>query len=78
VLNKLLAADSRVLKDPAPFVALGELADSSVNFTVRAWVQSVDYWDVFFDMQEKVKLAFDENKLSIPYPQTDVHVHQVN
>ncbi len=74
VLTQLLADDPRVLNDPAPFVALGELADSSVNFTVRAWVNSVDYWDVYFDMMEKVKQAFDANKLSIPYPQQDVHL----
>ncbi len=76
VLNKLLENDPRVLKDPAPFVALSELADSSVNFTVRAWVNSADYWDLYFDLPEKVKLAFDANKLSIPYPQQDVHLYQ--
>jgi len=76
VLNQLLAEDDRVLKDPAPFVALGELADSSVNFTVRAWVNAADYWGLHFDLQEKVKLTFDANNLSIPFPQTDVHVHQ--
>lgn len=76
VLNQLLAEDDRVLKDPAPFVALGELADSSVNFTVRAWVNAADYWGLHFDLQEKVKLAFDANNLSIPYPQQDVHLHQ--
>jgi small conductance mechanosensitive channel len=76
VLYQLLADDPRVLKDPAPFVALSELADSSVNFTVRAWVKTEDYWDVFFDIPEKVKLSFDANKLSIPYPQQDVHVFQ--
>lgn len=76
VLNQLLAEDDRVLKDPAPFVALGELADSSVNFTVRAWVNAADYWGLHFDLQEKVKISFDANNLSIPFPQTDVHVHQ--
>ncbi len=66
-------ADERVLKDPAPFVAVGELADSSVNFTVRLWVNSSDYWGVYFDTIEKVKLTFDEKGISIPYPQMDVH-----
>ncbi len=76
VLKQLLADDPRILKTPEPFVALGELADSSVNFTVRAWVKAENYWDVHFDMQEKVKLSFDANKLSIPYPQQDVHLFQ--
>jgi small conductance mechanosensitive channel len=69
VLEKLTEEDDRILKDPAPQVVVGELADSSVNFTVRAWVNSEDYWGVFFDMQEKVKLTFDKEKISIPYPQ---------
>ena len=76
VLNQLLNEDQRVLQDPAPMVALNELADSSVNFVVRAWVNAADYWDLYFEMTEKVKLAFDKNELSIPYPQTDVHLHQ--
>jgi len=52
---------------------VGELADSSVNFNVRPWVKSGDYWDVKFDLTEKVKLAFDDNNISIPYPQMDIH-----
>lgn len=76
LLTKLFTEDSRVLKDPEPFVALGELADSSVNFTVRAWVNADDYWGLHFDMHEKVKLAFDANQISIPYPQQDIHLHQ--
>ena len=72
-LMDIMLADERVLRDPAPFVAVGELADSSVNFVFRAWVQSADYWDVYFDMLEKVKLTFDEKGISIPYPQMDVH-----
>ena len=78
ILGKLLQDDARVLDDPEPFIAVSELADSSVNFAVRAWVDSADYWGLFFDMQEKVKLAFDENGISIPFPQTDVHLHKVN
>lgn len=76
ILEKLVAEDARILKDPAPVVALSELADNSVNFIVRPWVNSADYWDVYWSMNEKVKLAFDEAGISIPYPQMDVHVHQ--
>jgi len=72
-LMDMMMNDDRVLKDPAPFVAVSELADSSVNFTTRAWVKSADYWDVYFEQIEKVKLVFDEKGISIPYPQMDVH-----
>jgi len=65
--------DERVLSEPAPFVAVGELGDSSVNFTVRFWVNTPDYWAVHFDTIEKVKLTFDEKGISIPYPQMDIH-----
>ncbi len=65
-----------VLKDPAPFVAISELADSSVNFTTRLWVNAADYWTVFFAMNENVKKSFDANNISIPFPQTDVHLFQ--
>ncbi len=74
ILSGIIARDPRVLKDPEPSVAVAELADSSVNFTVRAWCQPGDYWNLFFDILEKVKLTFDENNISIPYPQTDVHL----
>ena len=73
-LLEIINADSRVLKDPAPFVAVGELGDNSVNFTFRAWVETADYWDVHFAMIEKVKLTFDEKGISFPYPQMDVHL----
>ncbi len=73
VLGDIINKDERVLKEPAPLVAVSELADSSVNFTVRAWVKSADYWGVYFDVMEKVKLTFDEKGISIPYPQLDVH-----
>lgn len=76
VLDALIAADERILKDPAPFVAVSELADSSVNFVVRTWVESANYWGVFFDMTENVKKAFDKEGVSIPFPQTDVHLFQ--
>jgi len=74
VIEKVLASDERVLQDPAATVAVSELGDSSVNFVVRPWVQAADYWDVYFDMTEKVKLALDKNGISIPYPQHDIHM----
>jgi len=78
VLTRLINEDSRILKDPAPTVAVMELADSSVNFAVRPWVNTPDYWAVFFDFTEKVKMTFDQEGISIPFPQQDVHMHQVN
>ena len=77
-LQDIMNKDSRILKDPAPFVAVGELADSSVNFTVRVWVKSAAYWAVHFDTIEEVKLTFDKQGISIPYPQLDVHTDKVN
>ncbi len=74
-IKELCDADERILKDPALFIALSELADSSVNFTVRAWVNSADYWDVFFSMNEKIYKTFNQKGISIPFPQMDVHVH---
>ena len=76
VLEEILAQDDRVLKDPAPTVAVGELGDSSINFVVRPWVKTADYWKVLWDLTEAVKLKFDAQKISIPYPQRDIHVHQ--
>ena len=73
-LMEIMKADKRVLTEPAPFVAVSELGDSSVNFVFRAWVETADYWDVYFDMLETVKLTFDEKGISIPYPQMDVHM----
>ena len=73
ILNRILSEDERVLKDPEPLVAVGELADSSVNFNVRPWCATGDYWGVYFDTHEKVKLTFDAEGISIPYPQMDVH-----
>ena len=63
--------------DPAPAVAVGELADSSVNLNVRPWVNSGDYWPVRADLLEKVKVRFDEAGISIPFPQQDVYMHEV-
>ena len=66
-------ADSRILKDPAPFVELGALADSSVNFTVRLWVKTADYWGVWFDMNRKVYEEFNKRGIGFPFPQIQVH-----
>lgn len=77
VLEDIMNADDRVLSDPAPFVGVLELGDSSVNFVFRPWVRSEDYWDVYFDMNEKVKLTFDEKGISIPYPQMDIHLNKI-
>jgi small conductance mechanosensitive channel len=74
-LQEIIDADERILKDPGSFIGVGELADSSVNFTVRVWVKAADYWGVHFDTIEKVKLTFDEKGISIPYPQMDVHAN---
>ena len=75
-INDFIAADDRILKTPAPFIGLSALADSSVNFTVRVWVDGPDYWDVFFDMNEKVYTKFADYNLNIPFPQMDVHVKE--
>lgn len=72
-LQEILDADMRILKDPESFIGVGELADSSVNFTVRVWVKASDYWGVYFDTIEKVKLTFDEKGISIPYPQMQIN-----
>lgn len=74
IIQNILDSDTRVLKDPAPLIAVAELADSSVNFNVRPWCSSSDYWSVFYDTHENIKIAFDEQGISIPYPQMDVHV----
>ncbi len=76
VVTRLLNEDDRILKEPEPFIALAELADSSVNLTVRAWVKGADYWNVYFDMNEKVYKTFPKEGLNIPFPQMDVHVIQ--
>ena len=78
IIKDLLDADERVLSDPEPLIAVAELADSSVNFNVRPWCKSADYWGVYFDTHENIKLAFDEAGISIPYPQMDVHMDKAN
>ncbi len=76
VIHSVLAEEKRLLENPAPLVAVSELGDSSVNFVVRPWVKTVDYWSVYFALQENIKLAFDANGISIPFPQQDVHLFQ--
>lgn len=74
VIKRLLDGDDRILEEPEPFIAVKELADSSVNFTVRAWVNASDYWGVFFRLNEEVYKTFDKEGLNIPYPQSDIHI----
>jgi len=76
VLNDIVSSNEKVLVDRGITVAVSELADSSVNFVVRAWVNTPDYWDVKFGLTESVKLRFDEENISIPYPQQDLHLHK--
>ncbi len=76
LMMDIIKADKRIMKDPEPIVIVGELADSSVNFKVRPWVKTSDYWAVHSDLLEKFKLAFDENGISIPYPQQDVNMYK--
>ena len=76
LLEEIIAADERVLSDPAPTIVVGELADSSVNFLVRPWVKSEDYWAVLWDTTEAVKLKFDDAGITIPFPQMEVHTPQ--
>ena len=78
ILEELVAAEDRILDDPACTIAVSELADSSVNFVLRPWVNAADYWGVKFDMTETIKKRFDQEGISIPFPQQDVYVHQVN
>jgi small conductance mechanosensitive channel len=76
VLMEIISSHPKVLADPAPFVGVAELADSSVNFAVRPWVKVADYWDVYFDIHEAVKKQLDAHNISIPFPQRDVHMIQ--
>ncbi len=76
VLMNLINADARILKDPEPFVAVTELADSSVNLVVRVWAEAADYWGIYFDLTEKVYKTFEKEGLNIPYPQMDVHLQK--
>lgn len=74
VLSSIVDAHELILKDPEPFIALSAHGDSAVNFVVRAWVNNSDYWKVHFDLLEAVKVKFDEEEISIPYPQMDLHI----
>ena len=76
MIEGILESDSRILPEPAPQVAVSELGDNSVNFVVRPWCKTGDYWGVMFDTLERLKQAADENGISIPYPQRDVHLFQ--
>jgi len=76
VLEDVLSKDNRVLKDPAPTIAVMELGDNSVNFAVRPWAKTDDYWNVYFDLTEDIKKRFDAESISIPFPQRDVHLFE--
>jgi len=75
-LMEFIKADKRIINDPEPFIGLGSLGDSSVNITVRVWANTEDYWDVFFDMNQRVYIEFPERGLNIPFPQMDVHIKE--
>ena len=77
VIRSVIDADARILKDPEVSIVVSELGDSSVNLNVRPWVDSADYWPVRADLLETIKVRFDEAGISIPYPQQDVHMHEV-
>ncbi len=76
ILQEIVDQDKRILRDPEPQIVVGELADSSVNFYVRVWVESGDYWGVYFDANETVKIRMDAAGIGIPYPQRDVHLYE--
>ena len=74
VLSNIIEAHESILKTPEPFIALSAHGDSAVNFVVRVWCNNKDYWKIYFDLLEQVKLKFDEENISIPYPQMDLHI----
>lgn len=76
VLTDILGEDERVLREPTPLIGVVELADSSVNFVVRPWVKTADYWPVYFDLNERIKKRFDAEGITIPFPQRDVHIYE--
>lgn len=76
ICSRMIEADARALKEPAPVVVVGALGESSVDLTVRVWLKASDYWGFYWDMQEGVKKAFDAEGISIPFPQRDIHVYQ--
>jgi small conductance mechanosensitive channel len=75
-IEELVAADERILAEPACTIAVSALADSSVNFVVRPWVNTADYWGVMFDLTEAIKKRFDKEGISFPFPQQDVHLYK--
>lgn len=75
-LENIVAEDERILKNPAPKIAVAELGASSVDLVVRPWVKTAEYWDVRFDLIERIKVVFDDKSISFPYPQTDVHLYK--
>ena len=77
ILDEILQAEERVLNEPAPVILVSELGESSVDLAMRPWVNSADYWDVRSDLLETIKREFDAKGISIPYPQRDLHLHQV-
>ena len=76
VLAKVLEDHEMILSKPEPLIKVHELGDSSVNFAVRPWVKTEDYWDVYWDLTREVKLRFDQEGISIPFPQRDVHFYK--
>ncbi len=78
LIEEVMNSEERILKDPAAAVMVAELGDSSVNLAVRPWVKKEDYWDVRADLLEAIKLRFDANGISIPFPQRDLHVYQAD
>ena len=77
-IQELIDAEERILEDPAPTIAVSALADSSVNFVVRPWVKTADYWGVMFDLTEAIKKRFDDEGISFPFPQQDVHLYKAD
>ncbi len=75
IIKQVIDSHDKIFKDPAPFIVVGELADSSVNITTRVWTKGADYWEVYFYMNEMVKKEFDKQGVSIPFPQRDVHIY---
>lgn len=76
VISDVLSQDNRILSDPSPTIGLLAMADSSINFAVRPWVKPSDYWDVYFNINEKMKKRFDAEGITIPFPQRDVHIYE--
>lgn len=78
VLNRIALEHPLTLKDPAPQVLLSEFAESSINFSVRVWCNNEDYWTIYWDIMEKVKVVFDNEGINIPFPQMDIHMVNKN